>query len=338
MNRHEAPGVWNTDKFCPKQLDSASVSSPVKQPGNINVHFLFPDLTPCIINPMKSQKYCQPFHSLNAYPFIIKFSYIGQREENRATVLKGQMYWHHLRADCVCVSGQMPASQRQVRSPWPHLRPRHHTAGTWASHKPRFKLPLCHLMTSALLPNLSSTPLPNSKVEALHLPPGDSWDWYSVKSKHTAQRLAYEVSYHCMPVHRREATSAQNRCCVSSEVTSQTSNSQEPMELEHTEARPGTCGPRALPCERLEGGPGRPPLPALLSSLPAAPHRLPAGPGEAAPWPFPKRAGTPWAEAAVHQPRERASVPPMLKESALTLRRPQARPADPNKKRGASRH
>ena len=64
------------------------------------------------------------------------------------------------------------------------------------------------------------------------------------------------------------------------------------------------------------------------------PSLLPAGPGKAAPGPFPKQAGRPWAPGHGQrlQPKEQASMPLNLQESALTPRQLQARPAEPGEK------
>lgn len=58
----------------------------------------------------------------------------------------------------------------------------------------------------------------------------------------------------------------------------------------------GHAGPMLCDVSALEGGPGLPP-PAALPELTAS--RLHAGPGKALPWPCPKGAGRPWAEAAL---------------------------------------
>ena len=116
---------------------------------------------------------------------IINHLPLCPRESTQTKSWKRKPKLNHLPAGCICLSDQLPASQR------PHLRgglwlytkalnrpvkqhfravPQSRDSGTT---QPRFKSLLCCFMTLDMLPNLSDTQFPHSKVENCTQ---DSWD------------------------------------------------------------------------------------------------------------------------------------------------------------------
>lgn len=161
-----------------------------------------------------------------------------------------------------------------------------------------------------------------------------------LQSKHSAQRLASEEPLPLLcdlctdwlnpelmpcifrrPPHRQAQGGKEDRS---------PSTSQGAMQPECTASEAGgRVGPHAL--EHVRRGVG------TCHSLQPCLSSPPTGPGKAIPCPFPKQAGRLWASGQCQRlqvclPGEQASRPLIREESALTLRRLRARPAEAGEK------
>lgn len=109
---------------------------------------------------------------------IINHLPLCPRESTQTESWKRKPKLNHLPAGCICVSDQLPASQRdhpsQARALAVHESSKPHAKTALqcraksrdsGSTQPRFKPLLCCFMTLDTLPNLSDTQLPHSKVE-----------------------------------------------------------------------------------------------------------------------------------------------------------------------------